>query len=549
MNALDSLVPQRYCAWASCVLLAILCLCLSPLTPIWFWPAILFVLLSLVGLVDYSQDRQAIRRNYPVLAHFRFFFEFIRPEIRQYFIEADREELPFSRAQRSIVYQRAKGAADKRPFGTQLNVYEPQYEWMNHSIAPTDIDNHDFRIAVGGPDCARPYSASVFNISAMSFGALSANAILALNEGAKRGNFCHDTGEGSISRYHRERGGDLIWEIGSGYFGCRTAEGGFDAQKFKENAASDQVKMIEIKLSQGAKPGHGGVLPGAKVTAEIAEARGVPIGIDCISPSRHSAFSTPIGLLQFVVKLRELSGGKPVGIKFAVGHPWEWFGIVKAMQETGITPDFIVVDGGEGGTGAAPLEFTDHVGAPMREALMLVHNTLVGVNLRHHIRIGASGKIVTAFDIVRAIAMGADWCNSARGFMFSLGCLQAQTCHTGHCPTGVTTQDPKRMRALVVPDKAERVFQFHQNTLKALKELLGAAGLTHPCDVGPEHVIRRVSSTEVRSLAALHTWARPGELLSAIPELPVFKVFWAVSRADSFDAPPNVLSMRGVKTH
>ena len=434
-------------------------------------------------------------------------------------------------------------------FSLEMSRQQIMYQWMNHSIAPTDIDNHDFRIAIGGPDCSRPYSASVFNISAMSFGALSANAILALNEGARRGNFCHDTGEGSISRYHREKGGDLTWEIGSGYFGCRNPDGGFDEQKFKENAASDQVKMIEIKLSQGAKPGHGGVLPGAKVTAEIAEARGVPIGIDCVSPSKHSAFSTPLGLLQFVVRLRALSGGKPVGIKFAVGHPWEWFGIVKAMQATGITPDFIVVDGGEGGTGAAPLEFTDHVGAPMREALMLVHNTLVGIGLRERIRIGASGKIVTAFDIVRAIAMGADWCNSARGFMFSLGCLQAQICHTGHCPTGVTTQDPKRMRALVVPDKAERVFQFHQNTLKALKELLAAAGLTHPCDLGPEHVIRRVSSTEVRSLAALHTWAKPGELLSAIPELPVFKVFWAVSRADTFDAPPNVLSTRGIKLH
>ena len=547
MSALDSLVPQRYWAWAGCVILALLCLVLSTLTLIWLWPATLFALLSLIGFLDYTQDRQAIRRNYPVIAHFRFFFEFIRPEIRQYFIEADREELPFSRAQRSIVYQRAKGSADKRPFGTQLNVYEPQYEWMNHSIAPTDIDNHDFRISIGGPDCIKPYSASVFNISAMSFGALSANAILALNEGARRGRFCHDTGEGSISRYHREKGGDLTWEIGSGYFGCRNPEGGFDAQKFTENAASEQVKMIEIKLSQGAKPGHGGVLPGAKVTAEIAEARGVPVGVDCVSPAKHSAFSTPIGLLQFVVKLRELAGGKPVGIKFAVGHPWEWFGIVKAMQQTGITPDFIVVDGGEGGTGAAPLEFTDHVGAPMREALMLVHNTLVGIGLRERIRIGASGKIVTAFDLVRAIAMGADWCNSARGFMFSLGCLQAQTCHTGHCPTGVTTQDPRRMRALVVPDKAERVFQFHQNTLKALKELLAAAGLTHPSELGPEHVIRRVSSTEVRSLAALHTWAKPGELLSAIPELPVFKVFWAVSRADSFDAPPNVLSTRGIK--
>jgi glutamate synthase domain-containing protein 2 len=548
MNALDAMVPQRYWAWAGCVILAAVCLAASPLTPIWLWPAAAFAFLSLVGFFDYTQSKQAIRRNYPVIAHFRFFFEYVRPEIRQYFIEADREELPFSRAQRSVVYQRAKGTADKRPFGTQLNVYESRYEWMNHSIAPSDIASHDFRIAIGGPDCSKPYSASVFNISAMSFGALSANAILALNEGARRGNFCHDTGEGSISRYHREKGGDLTWEIGSGYFGCRNVQGGFDEQKFKENAASDQVKMIEIKLSQGAKPGHGGVLPGAKVTPEIAEARGVPVGVDCISPARHSAFSTPMGLLQFVVKLRELSGGKPVGIKFAVGHPWEWFGIVKAMQESGIAPDFIVVDGGEGGTGAAPLEFTDHVGAPLREALMLVHNTLVGVGLRDKIRIGASGKIVTAFDIARAIAMGADWCNSARGFMFSLGCLQAQTCHTGHCPTGVTTQDPKRMRALVVPDKAERVFQFHQQTLKALKELLAAAGLNHPSDLGPEHVIQRVSSTEVRSLAALHRWVKPGELLHAIPEHPVFKVFWAVSRTDSFDAPPNVLSTRGVKT-
>ncbi len=305
--------------------------------------------------------------------------------------------------------------------------------------------------------------------------------------------------------------------------------------------------MIEIKLSQGAKPGHGGVLPGPKVTMEIAEARGVMAGVDCISPAKHSAFSTPIEMMQFVAKLRDLSGGKPVGIKLAIGHPWEWFGVVKAMLQTGITPDFIVVDGGEGGTGAAPLEFTDHVGAPMREALMLVHNTLVGVNLRDRIKIGASAKIVTAFDIARTIAMGADWCNSARGFMFALGCLQAQTCHTGHCPTGVTTQDPKRMRALVVPDKSERVYQFHENTLAALKELLAAAGLTHPSQLGPEHVIRRVSSTEVRSLAALHTWTKPGELLTSVTDLPAFKVFWNVSRADSFVAPPNVLAMHGAK--
>jgi glutamate synthase domain-containing protein 2 len=391
------------------------------------------------------------------------------------------------------------------------------------------------------------YSASIFNISAMSFGALSANAILALNEGAKRGRFFHDTGEGSISRYHRERGGDLVWEIGSGYFGCRNPDGSFSPERFAENAASDQVKMIEIKLSQGAKPGHGGVLPGAKVTTEISLARGVPIGIDCISPARHTAFSTPMGLLEFVAKLRELSGGKPVGFKLAIGHPWEWFGIAKAMVKSGIQPDFIVVDGGEGGTGAAPLEFTNHVGAPLREALLLVHNTLVGLNMRGPIRIGAAGKIVTAFDLLRTIAIGADWCNSARGFMFALGCIQSQSCHTSLCPTGVATQDPLRQRALVVPDKAERVYNFHQNTLKALKEMLSAAGLTHPDQLGPEHVIRRVSSTEVRSLAALHHFVRPGELHAETPEHPVFRIFWPQANPDSFAAPPSLLSLRTSK--
>jgi glutamate synthase domain-containing protein 2 len=552
INALDAIVPQRYWVWTICGLLTLLFGFLSGFSALWLWLALLFGVLTLIGYFDYYQHQHAIRRNYPVLAHLRFFLEYIRPEMRQYFIEADTEELPYSRVQRSIVYQRAKGVADNRPFGTQLNVYESQYEWMNHSIVPVEISSHDFRFTIGGANCKQPYNASVFNISAMSFGALSANAILALNAGAKRGNFYHDTGEGSISRHHRgtglQVGGDLVWEIGSGYFGCRNEQGGFDSEKFRENAISQQVKMIEIKLSQGAKPGHGGILPGAKVTAEIAEARGVPIGVDCISPARHTTFSTPVEMMHFVQKLRDLSGGKPIGIKLAIGHPWEWFGMVKAMLETGITPDFIVVDGGEGGTGAAPLEFTDHVGAPMREALMLVHNTLVGVNLRGKIKIGASAKIITAFDIVRALAMGADWCNAARGFMFALGCLQAQTCHTGQCPTGVTTQDPNRMRALVVPDKAERVFQFHKSTLIALKELLCAAGLAHPSQLGPEHVIRRVSSNEIRSLATLHKWVRPGELLSSATDLPVFKEFWDLARADSFAAPSNMLTMQGSKS-
>jgi glutamate synthase domain-containing protein 2 len=503
--------------------------------------------LSTVGLIDITQRKQAIRRNYPIMAHFRFLFEEIRPEIRQYFVEGDTEEIPFSRQQRAIAYQRAKNAVDKRAFGTQIDVYQPHYEWINHSMAPSELKTHDFRVDIGGSACKLPYSASVFNISAMSFGALSANAVLALNAGAKKGHFFHDTGEGSISRYHREPGGDLVWEIGSGYFGCRNRDGSFNQEMFEKNARTDSVRMIEIKLSQGAKPGHGGVLPGAKVTPEIAEARGVMVGEDCVSPARHSAFDSPRGLLAFVQRLRDASGGKPTGFKLCIGHPWEWFGIAKAMVETGITPDFIVIDGGEGGTGAAPLEFTDHVGAPLREGLLLVHNTLVGLNLRKQIKLGASGKIITAFDIARAMALGADFCNSARGFMFSLGCIQAQACHTGKCPTGVTTQDPLRQRALVVPDKSERVYQFHQNTLKALKELVAAAGLVHPGEIGPEHVIRRVSSTEVRSLAALHSFVQPGELLQDTPDHPAFKVFWKGASIDSFDPPENILALRASK--
>ncbi|RYD83724.1 MAG: FMN-binding glutamate synthase family protein, partial [Sphingomonadales bacterium] len=346
----------------------------------------------------------------------RFLLEYVRPEIRQYFIESDAEAAPFSRAQRSLVYQRSKGEPDNRPFGTQLDVSATGYEWINHSLQPTRLESHDFRIVIG-ERCAKPYNASVFNISAMSFGSLSANAILALNQGAKLGNFAHDTGEGSISRYHREHGGDLIWEIGSGYFGCRHEDGSFNEERFAANAGSPQVRMIELKLSQGAKPGHGGILPAPKVTPEIAAAREVTAGVDCISPPSHSAFSTPVGMLRFIARLRELSGGKPTGFKFCVGHPWEWFGIVKAMLETGITPDFIVVDGAEGGTGAAPVEFSDHVGAPLQEGLLLVHNTLIGVNLRDRIRVGCAGKVITAFDLARMMALGADWCNAGRGFM------------------------------------------------------------------------------------------------------------------------------------
>ncbi|HSW09264.1 FMN-binding glutamate synthase family protein [Aquabacterium sp.] len=540
--ALDRHFPIRYLT----LTLAAVCALLGAFVWVGFsrfgWLALLGAAAVVIGVRDLMQSRHAVLRNYPVIGHLRFLLEWIRPEMRQYFIETDREAIPFSRQQRSLVYQRSKGESDKRPFGTQLDVHETGYEWMNHSMQPTTIASHDFRVMIGdspGSRCRQPYSASLFNISAMSFGALSANAILALNAGALRGNFAHDTGEGSISQHHRVHGGDLIWEIGSGYFGCRNDDGSFSETKFVENATQPQVKMIELKLSQGAKPGHGGVLPGAKVTPEIAAARGVPEGIDCVSPSSHSAFSSPVQMLRFMDRLRELSGGKPVGFKFCVGHPWEWFALAKAMVETDLLPDFIVVDGAEGGTGAAPLEFTDHVGAPLQEGLRLVHNTLVGLNLRERIRIGCAGKVVSAFDILRMVAIGADWCNAARGFMFALGCIQAQHCHTGACPTGVTTQDPLRQRALVVPDKAERVYRFHQMTLEALKELVQAAGLQHPEQVTTAHIVRRTSDHATRLLSNLLPTVKPGGLLAAErgevdwPHT-VFKMHWPHSRADSW---------------
>jgi glutamate synthase domain-containing protein 2 len=538
LEFLNRQFPLRYTAFALCffgVLLSIFTL--VGFGAGWFTLP-LFMGLCCVGIHDLHQTKRSILRNYPVIGHFRYLFEYIRPEMRQYFVESDAEATPFSRSQRSLVYQRAKGESDKRPFGTQLDVKAIGYEWINHSIAPTTIASHDFRITIGdmSSGCTQPYCASIFNISAMSFGALSANAILALNSGAKRGGFAHDTGEGSISEHHRLHGGDLIWEIGSGYFGCRNVDGTFSETKFIENATLPQVKMIELKLSQGAKPGHGGVLPGAKVTAEIATARGVAVGVDCISPDSHSAFSTPIEMLRLIAKLRHLSGGKPTGFKLCIGHAWEWFAIVKAMQSTGITPDFIVVDGAEGGTGAAPLEFADHVGCPLQEGLLLVHNTLKGVNLRKNIKIGCAGKVVSAFDISRMMALGADWCNSARGFMFSLGCIQAQSCHTGNCPTGITTQDAHRQQALVVPDKAERVYQYHEKTMEALKEMVQAAGLQHPQDITAFHISQRVSEGEVRLLANVVPRVKVGSLLddNISDDHKVYKNYWHKVSADSF---------------
>ncbi|MCK7549569.1 FMN-binding glutamate synthase family protein [Marinobacter koreensis] len=507
---------------------------------------IIFAALSAVGTYDCLQTRHTVSRNYPISAHIRYLAESIGPEIRQYFIQDDTEERPFSREQRAIVYQRAKNVLDKRPFGTLLHTYEEGFEWMSHSLTPTRIPDSDFRIVIG-KNRPKPYSASVFNISAMSFGSLSANAILSLNTGARMGNFYHDTGEGSISRYHRQPGGDLVWEIGSGYFGCRNKDGTFNEEMFRKNAVLDQVKMIEVKLSQGAKPGHGGILPGAKVTEEIAEARGVSVGEDCVSPASHSAFSTPIELLEFLDHLRELSGGKPVGFKLAVGHAWEWFAIVKAMLKTGRRPDFIVVDGGEGGTGAAPLEFINRLGMPMTEALLLVHNTLVATNLRDEIAIGAAGKITSAFNVARTLALGADWCNAARGYMFALGCIQSLSCHTGKCPTGVATQDPRRSEKLDVEDKSVRVYNFHKNTLDALQNLLQASGLNHPSELGPEHIVRRMSSTEIRSYLDLYHFLEPGALLEGETGHSVFDKFWEHADAESFAPPSFIKELRETK--
>jgi len=493
--------------------------------------------LAVLGTVDLIQTRHAVLRNYPISAHLRFLLEHIRPEMRQYFFEDEKQGQPFSRDKRAIVYQRAKNVLDKRPFGTQYDVYADGYEWLHHSIAPRPPATQPFRIVIGGPDCTKPYSASVFNISAMSFGALSPNAIRALNGGARRGGFAHDTGEGGFSPYHREMGGDIIWEIGSGYFGCRNGNGMFCPDTFTKTAASDQIKMIEVKLSQGAKPGHGGVLPAAKVSHEIAQTRGVPMGQDCVSPSTHSAFTTPLEFVCFIADLRRRSGGKPTGFKLCVGHPWEFLAICKAMLETGHYPDFIVVDGKEGGTGAAPLEFLDHLGMPLRDGLTFVHNALVGIGARDRIRIGASGKIISAFDIARAIALGADWCNSARGFMFALGCIQSQSCHTDCCPSGVATQDRTRQRALVVPDKLQRVANFHASTMQSLIELTAAAGLSHPREFTLQHFSRRVSASEIMTFAQLYPPLEPGELLRGTKD-PRFRDPWAMASVADFRPQP-----------
>lgn len=513
----------------------------------WYFVAAFGVFVLAVGLVDLLQGTHSVLRNYPVMGHFRWFAEGIRPEMQQYFVERDTDGEPFNRDARSLVYERSKDTHGEKAFGTECDTYLPGYEWFTHSMAPKRargtseegqsdarhgrsptvhddvVESHlqDFqvRVKVGGPQCKKPYEMSLFNVSAMSFGALSCNAIKALNTGAKLGGFAHDTGEGGLTKYHLEPGGDLIWEIGSGYFGCRTPDGHFDIEKFTPKSQHEHVKCISIKLSQGAKPGLGGVMPAEKVTAEIAEIRGVPEGKKCISPPYHSAFHTPRELLEFVQLLRDASGGKPTGFKLCVGRKSEFLGICKAMLETGIQPDFIIVDGGEGGTGAAPLEFEDHVGTPLTEGLIFVHNALIGCGLRDDIKIGCSGKVTSAFEMARRIAQGADYCNAARGMMFALGCIQAMRCHTNRCPVGVATQDPSRVRALVVPTKAERVFHYQRNTILSFNQLVASLGLDSSEELSARLLMRRVNPTKVMSYEQLYPTLKKGALLEDdIPE-------------------------------
>ena len=516
------------------ILVVAITLALGNLWAPFLWLFVVIVPVICLGVYDLFQVTHSVTRLYPVIGHFRYMLEKVRPEIQQYFVENETDGVPVSREYRSLIYQRAKGARDTRPFGTVFDVERVGYEWMNHSLNVKHLSDTDPRIKFGGENCKKPYYASPLNISAMSYGALSKNAIMALNKGAKMGGFSHNTGEGGLSPYHLEHGGDIVWQIGTGYFGCRDEDGNFEPKSFSEKAVNDAIKMIEIKLSQGAKPGHGGMLPGAKVTQEVAEIRNVPIGKDVNSPPTHSAFDNPIGLLNFVEKLRDLSGGKPVGFKLCIGKKSEFMGICKAMLETGITPDFITIDGAEGGTGAAPTEMTNSVGTPLRDALSFVDTALIGVGLRHKLKLIASAKIFSAFHMVRAMALGADTVNSARGMMFALGCIQSRACNTDHCPTGIATQNPSRTKALVVDDKARRVASYHSETVKNLVELAGTAGLDSIEEIGRQHVNRRVSATVTKTFEELYPRFSEGQLLEADDIPAEWSDNWNRAKADSW---------------
>ena len=515
--------------WAAAVAVAVVALKVGVG---WWILAVVLAALAGLGTWDLMQTRHSILRAYPILGHARFIAELIRPEIYQYFVESNTDGAPFNRESRDAVYRRAKGIKGDEPFGTEHNLNAVGTEFLRHSLRAKMATNLKPTVRLGGPDCAQPYDIALLNVSAMSFGALSGNAIEALNGGAAKGGFAHDTGEGAISPYHLKHHGDLIWEIGSGYFGCRTADGHFDAEKFREKANLPEVKAVSIKLSQGAKPGLGGVLPGPKVTPEIAETRGVPVGKTVVSPPAHTAFTTPLELVHFIATLRSLSGGKPVGFKLCIGARTEFLSICKAMIRTGITPDFIIVDGSEGGTGAAPQEFEDHVGMPLTEGLMLVQNCLVGAGLREHIKIGASGKVTTGFDIVSRVIQGADFTLAARAMMFAVGCIQAMKCHTNHCPTGVATQDAGLARALYVPDKIDRAANFQQATVASAAQMVASMGLDSFAELEPSMLNRRIDSYRTGTYAEIYEWLMPGELLDDPPE--AWLSDWIEASADEF---------------
>ncbi|TAL76516.1 MAG: FMN-binding glutamate synthase family protein [Burkholderiaceae bacterium] len=499
----------------------------------WWWLVLVSLPILVLGVYDWFQTSWTITRNYPVSGRIRWLFYKLRPFLRAYIVEDNLSGQPFPFEARNLVHERARGKTDTHPFGTERDPGGTDYHWLMHSIAPEKDPEREPRVLVRNAQTGKPYEASVLNISAMSFGALSANAVRALNIGAKLGGFYHDTGEGGLSPYHLENGGDLVWELGSGYFGARDKNGRFDAERFRDGAVHEQVKMTEIKLSQGAKPGHGGLLPAAKVTEEIALARGVPAHQDCLSPAGHSAFSNPIEMLEFAARMRDLSGGKPVGIKLCIGQPYEVFAIMKAMIKTGIRPEFIVVDGGEGGTGAAPIELSDWVGMPLIEGLILMRNALVGCNLKDEIKLVASGKVYSGMGLARNIALGADWCNAARAFMFSIGCIQAQRCHLGTCPTGVTTQDPARQRGLVPEVQGQRAARFHEKTVAAMVDMVAAAGLKHPKDLEPHYLMHRTGPESALPFDRIHAFLPAGILLDA-PEDTLYSEWWEAAQINSF---------------
>lgn len=504
----------------------------------WKFAFLLLIFLPLIamGLFDMYQSKRTIRRNFPLLGRMRYLLESLGPEMRQYFIETDTDGKPFNRLQRALVYSRSKKETSTQPFGTQLNVYDVGYEWINHSIKAIpfhEVDAHP-KVKIGSSQCTKPYNASMFNISAMSYGSLSKNAILALNAGAKIGGFYHNTGEGGLSPYHLEPGGDVVWNIGTGYFSTRTPDGKFSVEEFTKRATLENVKMIEIKFSQGAKPGHGGILPKEKVTDEIAAIRLVSKGNDIVSPPKHSAFTTPLELMDFVKLLRNHSGGKPIGIKICIGNKSEFIAICKAMVATNTFLDFITVDGGEGGTGAAPPEYSDHVGMPLRDALAFVYDCLNGFGIKEEIKIIASGKVVSGFDIIRCLSIGADLCNSARGMMFALGCIQALECHANTCPTGVATQDPKLTKGLVPEEKSIRVARFQEETVKSAMELMASAGLSHPDDVTRDVVSTRVERNVVETFAQTFPELEKGCLLNENSVPKSYLYFWKKATTESF---------------